>query len=104
MKRYIKASTYNQDRDKLYALAEEMAKVLNDAHIWADLEDYDYYEDLPVAQITFSIRGDWKHDHLRADYLIRENFPCMPRIDKVTTESDGSDYYTGTHTYYIPMR
>ena len=48
--------------------------------------------------------GDWKHDHLRAEYLIDqfckengyENFHASE-----VTEEDGSDCYSAIHTWAI---
>lgn len=44
--------------------------------------------------------GDWKHDHLRLDWLIEENFD-LKRIETETTEEDGSDCYSAIHYYYF---
>lgn len=55
------------------------------------------YGELPVvcAEITW---GDWKHDHLRADWLAEENGFAKMKVE--VTEEDGSDTYSATH-YYI---
>jgi len=49
--------------------------------------------------VSISIRGDWKHEHLHCDHILSKLFD-MRHINDITTESDGSDYYTSTH-YYI---
>lgn len=52
--------------------------------------------------------GDWKHEHLRCDYLIKEfckmyHLICK-RIETMVTEDDGSDCYSGTHYFtYEPQ-
>lgn len=42
--------------------------------------------------------GDWKHDHLRADYLVHEYLDghC---VGTRLTEEDGSDCYSAIHFY-----
>ncbi len=44
--------------------------------------------------------GDWKHEHLRLDWLIEENFN-LKGIQTETTEEDGSDCYSAIHYYYF---
>lgn len=41
--------------------------------------------------------GDWKHDHLCLDHLLREK--GLVKFDEEVTESDGSDTYSSTHYY-----
>ena len=41
--------------------------------------------------------GDWKHEHLRCDYLMGEIGYELQST--VTTEEDGSDCYSALHTY-----
>ena len=48
--------------------------------------------------------GDWKHDHARADYLIRqyfENLGYRVNVNQYVTEEDGSDTYSAQHNYRI---
>lgn len=48
--------------------------------------------------ICLEIRGDWKHDHLRADYLMKQIGYEIHHEE--VTESDGSDFYGATR-YYV---
>lgn len=41
--------------------------------------------------------GDWKHEHLRCDWLMSELGYIL--INKFETEEDGSDCYCGEHWY-----
>ena len=44
-------------------------------------------------------RGDWKHDHGFADYLVEQ--VAKPNLAKtILTEDDGSDCYSAIHEYY----
>lgn len=48
-------------------------------------------------------RGDWKHDHARADYLVSQLGGKLDSTDDtpsvVVTEEDGSDCYSAVHYY-----
>lgn len=41
--------------------------------------------------------GDWKHDHHRLDYIMKEL--GYTKIDEYLTEEDGSDAYSSEHVY-----
>jgi len=41
--------------------------------------------------------GDWKHDHLFLNTIMREAGFVL--VDEITTEEDGSDCYSSTHKY-----
>ena len=45
--------------------------------------------------------GDWKHDHLYANYLVeewcKENNYLLSNVIEEITESDGSDCYSAIH-------
>lgn len=47
------------------------------------------------------IWGDWKHEHARLDWLMKENFPNLRNIHTTITEEDGSDCYSAIHYYYF---
>lgn len=47
--------------------------------------------------IYIDIDGDWKHDHLRCDWLMKEL--GMLKYDEQETWTDGSDYYGSVHIY-----
>lgn len=102
MKRYIKADTNIQN--KIIDLANDVVKTLDDARISrVELYDYKQYEPIPqIAVISVYIDGDWKHDHLRADWLIKEKFNVI-KHESYATEDTGSDWGPEVHTYYIYM-
>lgn len=55
-----------------------------------------------INMIAYEITwGDWKHDHLRMDWMMEENFKNLRSIHKVTTEEDGSDCYSAIHYFYF---
>ena len=59
---------------------------------------YEYYWSPSRGCVVVDIdRGDWKHDHLRLEWLMEEN--DFRQIGEVTTEEDGSDCYSAIHTF-----
>lgn len=76
-------------------IEKKATKVLGDAHIWT--EGIYQYSTLPV--LCVEVDGDWKHDHLRCQYLMEEELGAH-FLKKETTREDGSDDYGATH-YYI---
>lgn len=69
-----------------------VTNILNDDRLYAIV----YPSDIAVCvDISW---GDWKHDHLRCDYLMKLN--GYTHICTTVTEEDGSDCYSATH-YYI---
>ena len=63
--------------------------------IWDNGWEYNEWED---EQIEIEIEwGDWKHDHLCCDHIMRENGYTL--INEVVTEENGSDTYSSIHYY-----
>lgn len=83
------------ERERLYKIAEEVQKVLNDGGVYADV--YPHHT-LPVIQVEISW-GDWKHSHLRADWLISEHMKGLTKFSVQVTEENGSDAYSAVHNY-----
>lgn len=69
--------------------AEILAKIFNDNHLYVE-----NLCDETSFLISFDIEwGDWKHEHLRAKYLIEQQFKHAIVRSEVT-EEDGSDCYS----------
>ena len=80
---------------KINTAIEAATKVLSENNLYAEVAQF---ETLPA--FTVAIRwGDWKHEHLRAKWLIESNGIGKLMRSK-TTEEDGSDCYSATH-YFI---
>jgi hypothetical protein len=48
--------------------------------------------------------GDWKHEHLRLDWLVQEFFEkkgLVVRKEVYVTEEDGSDCYSADRYYWL---
>ena len=104
MKRYIKSAISQDKLQKAAELGDEIVNYLHDNNIsQVELYNYSIYEPIDrIAVIGIYIDGDWKHDHLRADYLVKEKYAVV-RSDAVSLEDTGSDWGPELHTYYIYM-
>lgn len=82
-------------REELKALAEAINKVFTENRLYVDVF-VDWDNDI-CYQIDW---GDWKHEHLRADWLVKEFLNGLRYrylISEETTEEDGSDTYSAEH-------
>jgi hypothetical protein len=83
----------------MYELCEKVEKHLRDNGIQADFVDYDEKAGTILVDILW---GDWKHEHLRADYLVAQLGGT--HVYTYDLESDGSDCYSGRHEYKFARR
>jgi len=74
-------------------LVKKVQKLLDENHIYADV----YLNGPLCVDISW---GDWKHEHLRCDWLIKEHFNVLLN-NTTTTEENGSDCYSAIHRYLI---
>ena len=72
---------------------ELVEKTLRENKIFCDAYQY---RSLPVVAVEISW-GDWKHDHLAADWLVEEMGGTL--LKKDITEEDGSDCFSAIHYY-----
>ncbi len=94
-------------RQELYDLANQIVNLIDRSVNVEGLEDVE--AGVGSSSFTLRIRGDWKHDHLRADYLIRNYFADndawrLTDIEEDTVEEDGSDWYVADHTYVLKKK
>lgn len=86
--------------NKLKEIAYELYNYIEDK-VW--IRDF-WYDATFDKTITFSISGDWKHDHARFDYYAKEwldNKGLDYKISQHITDDDGSDSYEADHTIRI---
>lgn len=77
------------------ATLEKVEKLLNDNNMRGEINQFGN-----ISAFTVHIDwGDWKHEHLRAKYLIESNNLGI-FVKSETTEEDGSDCYSATH-YFV---
>ena len=83
--------------ERINAAIETARKVLAASGVCAEVYAH---STLPLVCVEISW-GDWKHDHLRADWVLgKEGMTC---IGETITEEDGSDTYSAIHNYIAPM-
>ena len=79
-------------------VADKLEKFLRANRLWVD----EFYFNSMNKTIEFDINwGDWKHEHMRAKWLIEDFFGDKDefvRIDSYETEEDGSDTYSAHYT------
>lgn len=99
MKRMISASSAPPSQYELDGIIE---RYLSDNHVWVESVYSDYDKDKNVLEISVEIDGDWKHDHLRADYLMDNYFfEDLSHIGEDVLEESDDDSYYGRHIYVI---
>jgi hypothetical protein len=84
------------EKKELYELARELDRKFMEEKLYC--ETYGDWDGRICYQIDW---GDWKHEHLRADWIAREFFEARGfrvYITEATTEEDGSDTYSALHT------
>ena len=78
---------------------------LRDGGVYADgvwwEDEYDEYNGNccgRVLKIEIN-RGDWKHDHLRAEWIVENDMGInVKEWENEVTDEDGSDCYSAIHT------
>ena len=92
------------DKKDLTSLIEELNEKFHQEHHWFEIwQDRDI---LGFSQLCVDISwGDWKHEHLHADYVIEEMLKEkgyeLFHSNTSVTEEDGSDCYSAIHRYFI---
>lgn len=77
-------------------------KYLSDNYVWVDWVYSDYDKNKNVLSISMDIDGDWKHDHLCANYLMEDYFGFdLIQTKEVLTRDSEDDSYGSCHTYII---
>ena len=81
-------------REEINVEMTKAVKALNDGNVSAYVFQY---ADLPVICVQIDW-GDWKHEHLKADWLMEQIGWTKFKID--VTADDGSDTYSAIR-YYV---
>lgn len=80
----------------IYGVCEKVGKYLSDNGLICDV--YPYRGDMPVVDVDIHW-GDWKHDHLRAKWIMEEKGAIC--LGDVVTEENGSDCYSAVHHFVV---
>lgn len=73
-------------------------KILEANNVWVNY--ISFHLTLPLMYVE--VKGDWKHDHLRCKFVMKEH--GFEYLNEDVTEEDGSDFYTAVHYYSIPHK
>jgi hypothetical protein len=77
---------------------KKIKELMRESHISGEIVEESKERKMFAVEIHW---GDWKHEHLRLDWLMKENFSDLRSINTQTTEEDGSDCYSAIHYYYF---
>ena len=82
-------------------LTQKLNEYLRENHCYQTVYAYD--DNFYIAEVTW---GDWKHDHLRLEWLVREfaeknGYTRFIGNSVEVTEEDGSDTYSANHRFFI---
>ena len=84
-------------KNTIKTLEERLCEATREAKLFPEI--YRGFSDSLIhMEITW---GDWKHEHLRLQWFIKENFPELAYIGTNVTEDDGSDTYSARHNFLI---
>jgi hypothetical protein len=85
-----------------HEFSSEIFNYLFDKKVWVDSVYSDYIEDTNTVEVSVEIEGDWKHDHLRADYLMNDYFSDdLVQTEEDVLEDSDNDSYESRHIYVI---
>lgn len=76
-------------------ILKNVEKLLNNVYV---RDIYWYFDDIPV--ICVNVDGDWKHDHLRCDYILKETGKFKLLKTEVLDDT-GSDWYNAIRYYFV---
>ena len=90
--------------DALHELDREIEDYLNQNNFHGFIDLYDINpNDEPVPSITYHIDGDWKHEHLRFKYLVKEFLNSKDIVHMITEREypSDSDSYEADYTIHL---
>ena len=67
-------------------MEKKIYELMTENHIMGEVVDYNDKMRMIAVEV---IRGDWKHEHWRLDWMMKENFSDLRSVHTVTTEEDG---------------
>lgn len=80
--------------DRAKTMLDKTEQILNDNPMFAEICNVG--ETLIAVEITW---GDWKHEHLRFKYLMKE--AGFEHVAEKITEEDGGDAYSAIHVFRL---
>lgn len=74
--------------------ADKIYDIMRDANLHGEV----WHENDHAVAVEINW-GDWKHEHARLDWLVREKLPELKSVTEETTEENGSDCYSAIHHF-----
>lgn len=62
---------------------------------------YEWYWDFKTGNLCVIVDGDWRHDHMRLDYIMQDNGFTPVSVEYSGKPTDG-DWYEATRIYKKP--
>lgn len=88
-------------RENNVKVANEYLKKIDELIREAKLFGSAYVGDCELRPcVCIEIDGDWKHEHLRLDWLIKENFEVLFNNSTVLDDT-GCDWYNAVHRFWF---
>ena len=79
-------------------LERKLDEILRENELYTDfINVYEKDTKYPFKAVEIQINGDWKHEHLRLDYIMKK-LGYIFLNKEVIGDSDG-DWYVGKHLY-----
>lgn len=82
----------------IMAMEKKIYDLMRENHLFGEMVDYNEKMKMIAVEISW---GDWKHEHWKLDWIMKENFPDLRSIHTCTTEENGSDCYSAIHYFYF---
>ena len=81
-------------------IEREVYETIKEKGIYADDVSYDDSRIVyPFNVVMITVDGDWKHDHIALDQIMKESNYTL--IEKINVEDNCSDWYEATHVYLV---
>jgi len=84
------------DTKKIMKVEKNIIKIMEEKKIYGG----EVYCDKSLPVVFVEIEGDWKHEHLFLDNLLKKH-GYVPMNNEVLS-SDGGDWYTAKHAFIVP--
>lgn len=89
-------------RTNVQEVIDKIENELRSKKLFAELVDYTDGTSNIVGVKYLIEWGDWKHEHLRFDWIMRELFGNkLIQINEEVSEEDGSDCYSAYHYIFV---
>ena len=86
-------------REEMNVTINSIMKKCESENIWAEYEDDSI--GLLLNYVSFQITGDWKHDHIKFNHVVKNLFSDIYKISECDILDSEDDYYISTHVIYF---